>query len=184
MKRVLWLVAVLSLLTACHRNKGNADAYGNFEATEIIVSSENNGRLLEFSVEEGKTYQAGEVVGCIDTLQLCLQLKQLESSIKAVMARRPDSKSQIQVLKKQLETLEKERARVENLVQANAATAKQLDDIVAQINITKSQMAATESTLSIQSQSLSEEVEALRFQKMPYQGAHHWHCAQEIHRTQ
>ena len=145
MKRVLWIVAVLSLLTACHRNKGNADAYGNFEATEIIVSSENNGRLLEFSVEEGKTYQAGEVVGCIDTLQLCLQLKQLESSIKAVMARRPDSKSQIQVMKKQLETLEKERARVENLVQANAATAKQLDDIIAQINITKSQMAATES---------------------------------------
>ena len=166
MKRFLWIVAVLSLLTACHRNKGNADAYGNFEATEIIVSSENNGRLLEFSVEEGQTYQAGEVVGCIDTLQLCLQLKQLEASIKAVMARRPDSKSQIQVLKKQLETLEKERARVENLVQANAATAKQLDDIVAQINITKSQMAATESTLSIQSQSLSEEVEALRFQKM------------------
>ena len=166
MKRVFWIVAVLLLLTACHRNKGNADAYGNFEATEIIVSSENNGRLLEFSVEEGKTYQAGEVVGCIDTLQLCLQLKQLESSIKAVMARRPDSKSQIQVMKKQLETLEKERARVENLVQANAATAKQLDDIIAQINITKSQMAATESTLSIESQSLSEEVEALRFQKM------------------
>lgn len=166
MKRFLWIVAVLSLLTACHRNKVNADAYGNFEATEIIVSSENNGRLLEFSVEEGQTYQAGEVVGCIDTLQLCLQLKQLEASIKAVMARRPDSKSQIQVLKKQLETLEKERVRVENLVQANAATAKQLDDIVAQINITKSQIAATESTLSIQSQSISEEVEALRFQKM------------------
>ena len=55
MKRFLWIVAVLSLLTACHRNKGNADAYGNFEATEIIVSSENNGRLLEFSVEEGQT---------------------------------------------------------------------------------------------------------------------------------
>ena len=146
MKRILWLVAALSLLTACNRNKGNADAYGNFEATEIIVSSENNGRLLEFSVEEGKTYQAGEVVGCIDTLQLCLQLKQLESSIKAVMARRPDSKSQIQVMKKQLETLEKERVRVENLVQANAATAKQLDD---RFNFQKTAF-----------------VKALRFQKM------------------
>lgn len=166
MKRVLWIVAVLMLLASCNRKQDNADAYGNFEATEIIVSSENNGRLLEFSVEEGSTYQKDEVVGCIDTLQLCLQLKQLEASIKSVMVRRPDVRSQIQVMKDQLETLEKERARVENLVQANAATAKQLDDLLAQISIAKSQMAATESTLNIQSQAIAEEVEALRFQKM------------------
>lgn len=166
MKKILYFVSVLILLSACHRDESDADAFGNFEATEIIVSSENNGKLLNFDVQEGQTYQAGDIIGCIDTFQLCLQLKQFESSIKAVEARMPDAESQLQVMKNQLNTLEKERLRVANLVNANAATAKQLDDIDAQIDITKSQLAATTSTLSIQSQSLTQEIEALHFQKM------------------
>ena len=46
-------------------------------------------------------------------------------------------------------------------MEANAATTKQLDDINAEISITKSQIIATTSTLSTQSQSIIEEVEAM-----------------------
>lgn len=110
-------------------------------------------------------------MGCIDTLQLSLQIKQLESSIKAALARRPDMPSQIRTLQDKLETLEKEKNRVANLVEANAATTKQLDDIHAEINITQSQILATKSTLSIQSQSILEEVEAMHFQKLQLEDA-------------
>ena len=97
-KFVLYPVFFILFLSfaSCGSKKDTADAYGVFEATEIIVSSENNGKLLYFNIEEGKTYQKGEEVGCIDTFQIFLQIKQLESSIKAALARRPDMPTQIQ----------------------------------------------------------------------------------------
>ncbi len=154
----------IAMLTSCHNNKGDADAYGVCEATEIIISAESNGKMLDFNIEEGQVYEAGASLGCLDTFQTYLQIKQLESSINAMLARRPDAGSQMRVLEDKLATLNKEKQRVHNLIEANAASTKQLDDIQAEINITKSQIAATKSTLSTQDQSLLEEVEAMRFQ--------------------
>ena len=162
---ILILISCLILMTTgCKKDKGDADAYGVCEATEIIVSSESNGKMLSFNIEEGQAYEAGQILGCIDTFQTHLQIKQLQSSINAVLARRPNAASQMRVLEDKLGTLNKEKARVRNLIEANAASTKQLDDIQAEINITQSQIAATKSTLSTQDQSLLEEVEAMRFQ--------------------
>ena len=165
------LVAGLLLTTGCGKNKGDADAYGVCEATEITVSSESNGKMLDFDIQEGQSYEAGQILGCIDTFQTYLQIKQLESSINAVLARRPNAGSQMRVLEDKLATLNKEKQRVHNLIEANAASTKQLDDIQAEINITMSQIAATRSTLSTQDQSLLEEVEAMRFQLQQLQHA-------------
>ena len=166
------LVAGLLFSTAgCGKNKGDADAYGVCEATEITVSSESNGKMLDFDIQEGQSYEAGQDLGCIDTFQTYLQIKQLESSINAVLARRPNAGSQMRVLEDKLATLNKEKQRVHNLIEANAASTKQLDDIQAEINITMSQIAATRSTLSTQDQSLLEEVEAMRFQLQQLQHA-------------
>lgn len=154
------------LILACSHDDDENEAYGVFEATEITVSSENNGKLLSFDAEEGKTYKKGEVLGLIDSIQLYLQMKQLDAAAEAALAKRPDMPSQIQTLQSKLETLEKERDRVSKLVEANAASTKDLDDINAEIKITNSQILATKSTLSTTSQSILEEVEAMRFQKM------------------
>lgn len=159
-----FLAACIILPVGCKKKKREADAYGVCEATEIIVSSESNGKILSFDIQEGQTYEQGENLGCIDTFQTYLQIKQLQSSINAVLARRPNAGSQMRVLEDKLATLNKEKQRVHNLIEANAASTKQLDDIQAEINITKSQIAATKSTLSIQDQSLLEEVEGMRFQ--------------------
>ena len=40
-------------LAACNRGDGNFDATGTFEATEILVSSEANGKIMELNIEEG-----------------------------------------------------------------------------------------------------------------------------------
>jgi len=167
-KKILFCVtlALLYCFTACNRNANESDAYGVFEATEIIISSEANGRVLEFNVQEGNFYQKGEQLGYIDTIQLYLQIQQLDASIKAALARRPDIPSQVRTLQDKLSTLEKEEMRLNNLVNANAASTKDLDNLIAEINITKSQIAATKSTLNTTSQSIIEEVEAMRFQKM------------------
>jgi len=172
MNKIISLTTVVLIILGffgCQSNKRESDAYGVFEAIEITVSSEGNGKLLQFDVEEGKDYREGEKVGCIDTLQIFLQIKQLEASIGAAMAKRPDLPSQVRVLYNKLETLNKEKNRIATLVAANAATSKQLDDIIAEIGITNSQIAAMESNLTITNKSITEEVEAMRFQKLQMQ---------------
>lgn len=166
----LFLVIIVCFIS-CINNNHDADAYGVFEATEIIVSSENNGKLLTFHVSEGQTYEKGQEIGCIDTFQLHLQIQQLESTIRATLASRPDIPSQINTLQSKLQTLEKERARITTLVEAKAATTKQLDDVNAEIEITRSQIAATKSTLNTQSSAILENVEAMRFQLLQLQDA-------------
>jgi len=159
-------VSICVCICGCKKNKRTADAFGVFESTEITVSSESNGKMLKFNVEEGKSYQEGEEVGCIDTVQIYLQIKQLEASIGAAMAKRPDLPSQLRVLYNRLETSNKEKDRIATLVAANAATSQKLDEIISEINITNSQIVATESNLSINTKAILEEVEAMRFEKM------------------
>ena len=174
MKKTIFLLftgGLLLLLSSCNFKKGESDAYGIFEATEITVSAENNGRLLFLNMNEGDCFEKGEIVGCIDTFQIYLQIKQLEASINAALSRRPDIPTQLRTLQEKLSTLEKEKIRVVNLFEANAASAKQLDDVNAEIGIVISQIEATKSSLNIQSQSILEEVEAMRFQKLQLEDA-------------
>lgn len=160
----LLFAVMTSFLASCGNDDNQADAHGVFCATEIIVSAESNGKLLEFDVQEGQTYQAGDLLGYTDTMDLALQIQQLEVKIRATLASRPDIPSQLNTLQAQLQTMERERNRVATLVDANAATTKQLDDVDAQIKILKSQIAATKSTLSTQSAAILENVEAMRIQ--------------------
>ena len=168
---IISILTLCILFTGCRRKKKSADAYGVFEATEITVSSESNGRLLEFNVEEGQLCKKGDILGYIDSAQICLQIQQLESSIRATLASRPDIPSQLNTLQAQLQTLEREKERVSTLVEANAATTKQLDDVNAQIAIVKGQISATKSQLNTQSAAILENVEAQRFQVLQLQNA-------------
>jgi len=76
MKRFfLMLTAGLSLATCKNDNK--YDASGVFEATEVIVSSEGNGKILFLNLEEGQKLDSNQQVGLIDTVQLFLKKEQL-----------------------------------------------------------------------------------------------------------
>ena len=48
------------LLSACGNGTPDYDATGTFEATEVIVSAEAAGKLLQLEVEEGTRLKAGE----------------------------------------------------------------------------------------------------------------------------
>jgi HlyD family secretion protein len=164
-------ILIITVICSCKDNKSTPDAFGVFESTEITVSSESNGKMLHFIVKEGETYQQGDIVGYTDTLQICLQIKQLDASIGAAMARRPDLPAQVRALYDKLETLNKEKERIATLVASNAASSKQLDEIIAEITITNSQIAATESEITTTNNAIMEEVAAMRFEKMRLQDA-------------
>ena len=123
------LLAAVTLLAAggCAGDRNQYDATGNFEATEVVVSSEVNGRILEFPISEGSPVHSGEQVGLIDSTQLHLQRLQVESNILALESSRPDIGEQLAPLEEQLAKQQRERQRVENLMKADVTTEKQLD---------------------------------------------------------
>lgn len=147
----------LTLLGACKNGENQFDATGNFEADEVIISSEAGGRLLRLDIEEGQTLKKGEIIGYVDTLQLHLKKKQLQSSINAILAKRPNMSSQLAAIQEQIETTKKEKARFENLLKADAATQKQVDDLTAQMALFQKQYSALQSSLGITTQSLKSE---------------------------
>ena len=164
MKTILTVISLIVLFAACKSKDDAADAYGNFESTEIIVSAEASGRLLSFDVEEGAVLQANALVGGIDSVQLNLKKAQLGANIKAVLSKRPEIAPQLEVVRQQIATQQREKQRIQNLLKANAATPKQLDDINAAIALLEKQYASTSSSLHTQVSGLNSESQPLELQ--------------------
>ncbi len=164
MKYVFAAMLLPLMFAACGGGNNKFDATGTFESEEVIVSSEATGNLQWFTVEEGAVLQKDQVVGVVDTIQLHLKKKQLEGSITSVLAKRPDITTQLAAIQKQIDVATTEKKRFENLVQSNAATSKQLDDVNSQLDVLKKQYAATKSSLTITTQGLDAETLSLKAQ--------------------
>ncbi|MEA4948706.1 MAG: efflux RND transporter periplasmic adaptor subunit [Petrimonas sp.] len=162
--KLLTTLSALLLLFSCSKGKGDYDATGSFEATEIIVSSQANGRILELGLNEGDQLEQGQEVGLIDSTQLYLQKMSLLSNAKGVRAQQPDIKAQTAALQEQVKTLEREKARIGRLVTANAANQKQLDDIESQLEVVRRQLSALTSTLRKSSDNISAQSSTLDIQ--------------------
>ena len=162
MKKVLYIA--VSLLTLACSKEAEFDAQGTFEATEVVVSSEAVGRILNFDIEEGMTIVANQAVGTIDSLQLHLQRKQLIAQQSALLTSRPDVKKQVASLREQIVKQKSELRRVDNMLSDGAATQKQKDDIEAQIKILEGQLEATLSTLDKNTSTINDNSVALEAQ--------------------
>jgi HlyD family secretion protein len=152
----LFLAACI-LFAACNNKENSQDASGVFEADEVIVSSEVAGKILSFTPMEGDRLNAGDTVVVVDATNLRLQKEQVEASIRNLPVKTTDVTLQVELLQNQLAvqasqlaTMEKERTRFEQLVKADAATAKQLDDINGQIDQLRKQMNVTRQQIKVQ----------------------------------
>lgn len=162
--RYITPLMIAVVLTACSSGESDYDATGNFEADEIIVSSEVAGKILQLNLEEGQSLKKGQVIGYIDTTQLYLKKKQLKSSVKAVLARQPNATTQLATIQEQIVTTKKEKDRFEKLLKADAATQKQVDDLTAQLMLLQKQYDALRSSLGTTTQSLRSETGPLSVQ--------------------
>lgn len=161
--KVAGYVAMAMLVVSCGKET-EFDAQGTFEATEIVVSAEAVGKILNFEVEEGVEVIAGKMIGEIDGVQLHLQRKQLEAQQSALLNSRPDVKKQVASLKEQISKQKSELLRVENMLRDGAATQKQRDDIDAHIRVLEGQLEAALSTLVKNAASLDNSSSAMEAQ--------------------
>jgi HlyD family secretion protein len=158
------IIGTLILMTACNRNKNEPDASGTFETVETIVSAEAAGVIRELDIDEGMQVKKGQVVGYIDSTQLYLRKKQLVAQSKAVLSRSPDINAQVAALEEQLKQVRKEEQRISNLLKADAATQKQLDDVTSQGAVIQKQIEALRSSLGITSAGLNQETVPISIQ--------------------
>jgi HlyD family secretion protein len=161
MKKILYIISLPILLLACQADNDMADAYGNFEAETVIVSAETPGKILELNVDKGDKIEAGYSAALIDTVQLHLQLLQLDAQQTAVLTKRQSIQSQIAVFEEQKTNLKINEERIQKMLKDGAATQKQLDDIQGQISVIDKQIANTKTQFTL----ISKEQEVLEAQK-------------------
>lgn len=154
----------LLLLISCKSNDTETFASGYFEAVETIVSAQANGSILELNISEGQELTAGEKAGQIDSTQIYLTIRQVQSQKGAVLSRKPDISSQTAVLKEQLIQANRELERVENLYAGQAATQKQLDDARSAVAVLNRQLNAQQTTLDKTTASVGKETNPLEVQ--------------------
>ena len=161
--RAIFFLSLL-LLISCKSNDTETFASGYFEAVETIVSAQANGSILELNISEGQELTAGEKAGQIDSTQIYLTIRQVQSQKGAVLSRKPDISSQTAVLKEQLIQANRELERVENLYAGQAATQKQLDDARSAVAVLNRQLNAQQTTLDKTTASVGKETNPLEVQ--------------------
>lgn len=177
MKKFVTIISAALFLNACTQ-KMDYDASGNFEADEVIVSAQQSGVLLSYNVKEGTQLKTGDNVGQIDVKIVELQKAQTEASIAALSEKTVAPSDQAELVRRQLEVQKsqlaqqlREKTRTENLVKADAATRKQLDDTNAVIDQLRKQIAVTEQQIKLNTYNTNAQNRSILSEKAPMEKA-------------
>jgi HlyD family secretion protein len=162
---------------------------GHVEATEIQVSAEVGGRLLERPVSEGDRVAAGDVIAKLDTRDIELQMARAradralaDAQLRLLMAgpRAEDitvAEAQVDAAgtdrtaaETDLRAAERELERFETLLEANAGTEKQRDDARARVDLARERVRGASERVRVSREALArvrvgarkEEIDAAR----------------------
>ena len=165
MKKMM-IFAAAALLVACGENNKDYDATGTFEATEITVSAEQTGKLMQFGITEGDRIEEGRQIGLIDTVQLYLKARQMGATKLVYSAQKPETQKQIAATRQQIIKAQQEVNRYTQLVKEDAANRKVLDDAKSQLQVLERQLEAQTSSLNTSTKSLSAQIGTVDVEKL------------------
>ena len=143
MKQIITIFA-LAILLSCNKEDNQADAYGNFEATEVTISAESNGKIEFLNIDEGMQLEKNAIIGQIDTVQLYLNKQQLIASKNMIYSKSTNVLSQRNVVQEQLKTAKIEQNRMIAMFKESAATQRQVDEINGKVKVLQQQINSVE----------------------------------------
>ncbi len=153
-------------LASCSEKEKEYDATGTFEATEVTVAAEQNGKLLSLDVNEGDKISKGAQVALTDTVQLYLKARQIGAAKLVYASQRPDTGKQVAATRQQLAKAREEYERFAALVKEGAANRKALDDARSQVQVLQRQLEAQLSTLGTSTNSLNAQMGTADVEKL------------------
>jgi len=142
MKTKTIIFLALIAITGCKNSSDQADAFGNFETAEVIISAETSGKILSFEATEGTRLEEGTRLALIDTTMFNLQKAEINAGIKSVKTRLASVNAQNEILRQQISNLTINVNRIEKMLKDDAATQKQLDDLTGQVSVFRKQIEA------------------------------------------
>jgi len=142
MKTITTIIIASTLLISCRNTENEADAYGNFESTEVIVSAETNGRIISLEATEGSAIEKGAEIALIDTTLISLQRAEIDAAILSIRTKLSSINAQNEILDQQIANLNINVSRIEKMLKDDAATKKQYDDLTGQVDVLKKQILA------------------------------------------
>ena len=154
------IVAGLVMLASCGNYEKEFDATGTFEATEVTIAAEQNGKLMRFDVNEGDEIALGKEVGLVDTTQIWLKIQQAGATKAVYQSQKPDREIQIAATRQQLAKAKQDQHRYKELVADGAAPSKMLDDATNQVQVLQKQLEAQISSLNTNTNALNKQMEA------------------------
>lgn len=140
--KTYFIPLILLIAAGCGSNETGADAWGTFEADEVIISAETPGRIISMAVSEGMMVPAGAVIAIIDTTLLNLQRAGLDAAQAQTQAHLAAIAAQDAVIRQQMDNLSVNIGRTQRMLADGAATQKQLDDLTGQMEILRLQSEA------------------------------------------
>jgi HlyD family secretion protein len=140
MKTKSLVIIAMFLLVGCKNKTNKADAFGNFEATEVIVSAETNGRILQFDPVEGSQIEKNGIIAFVDTTMLNLQSDEIDAGMRSVKTTLSSINAQNDILKQQIENININISRFGKMLKDDATTQKQYDDLTGQVAVLQKQI--------------------------------------------
>jgi HlyD family secretion protein len=142
-------IIIIVLAFSCDNANNQSDAFGNFESDEVMVSAQSQGILSYLNLSEGDFLEKDQLVGKIDTITAILKKKQLLAQQSVIKARLQNLDAQLDIQNEQRINLVREIERIEKLLNDNAATQQQYDDIKGKLSVLDAQTEAIRSQKSI-----------------------------------
>jgi HlyD family secretion protein len=142
MKTKSLVIIAIILLVGCKNKTNKADAFGNFEATEVIISAETNGRILQFDPVEGSHLEKNGIIALVDTTMLNLQSDKIDAGMRSVKTTLSSINAQNDILKQQIENINVNISRFGKMLKDDATTQKQYDDLTGQVAVLQKQITA------------------------------------------
>jgi HlyD family secretion protein len=163
-------IAVLALClvpwaAACDRTAAAPSnrASGYVEATEVRVSAQVGGRLLDVKVAEGDRVKAGDIIARIDTADADLALRRATADrdqadaqlallragsrpedVRQAQAQMQSAQNEVRAASAELDSASADVERFESLLRANAGSIKQRDDAVTRRDVASAQLHAAQ----------------------------------------
>ena len=154
--RIVLSLLLATFVTACNGDT-EPDAYGNFEAEEVVVSAEAGGQLESFTPVEGMRLAANAIVGLIDSTQTALEVQQMVAQREGIRSRLGEATQNINVLEVQRGIARRNYERTRRLFSQRAATAPQLDQAERDYRVLVAQIQAAQA----QRQNVGEDIKAV-----------------------
>jgi HlyD family secretion protein len=129
MRKIIIPVLVIPMTIACNNNNAESDAYGNFEAIEVMLAAETSGKIIHMPFFEGDVVENQSLLCIVDTNVQVLQLEELIARQKAVETQILNARSAVDVLLAEKAIVDLDFKRIENMHNDGAATKKQYDDL-------------------------------------------------------